>query len=59
MYIFIIGHGKCGTTALANWIESNGWAQYLTKGLKESNIITTGDLTLPLKSAAFMSLIFS
>lgn len=47
MYIFIIGHEKCGTTALANWIESNGWAQYLTKDLKESNILTTGDSTLP------------
>lgn len=47
MYTFIFGHGKCGNTALASWIESNGWAQYLTKGLKESNIMTTADFTLP------------
>lgn len=47
MYIFIVGNEKCGTTALADWIVSNGLAKYLVDGRKEPNILTVGDFQLP------------
>jgi hypothetical protein len=49
LYFFIVGNEKCGTSALAEWIVSNGWAKYLggRKGIKEPNILTTSDFQLP------------
>lgn len=49
MYFFIVGNEKCGTSALAEWIVSNGWAKYLGggKGIKEPNLLTTSDFQLP------------
>lgn len=34
--LFIAGIEKCGTTSLANWLVSNGLAEYRVPGIKDT-----------------------
>ncbi|WP_234084910.1 hypothetical protein [Azonexus sp. R2A61] len=43
--LFIAGIEKCGTTSLANWLVSNGLAEYRVPGIKEPYSYAVGEVS--------------